>query len=136
MSIFLFCLLIALWVFISIQTHFFLSCLTAFLFCSLIFVISSLKQPRIKLPKTLLGFGKSVLVISFWSCVAFCLLAYLKSIVCTNCIYNHLKQDDFSNTSIIKKIWISYPRFAVIIGLFFLWIIVFLLNNKKGKTND
>lgn len=135
MFVSLFCILIALWIFILIQTQIFLPCLIALIFSIGIFMIS-FKQPKIQLPKTLLGFGKGILLISFWACVGFCLLAYQKSITCINCIYNYLKQDNFLNANIILKMWALYPRFIIISGLFTLWIILFFLICKKGHTND
>ena len=135
MIIFLFCLLIALWIATLIQTHFFLPCIVALLFTVLIFLVS-LKQPKVQLPKTLLASAKGILAVSFWACTSFCLLSYQKSIVCTNCIYNYLKNDNLLNSNIIQNIWTLYPRFVVISGLFILWVIIFSQTLKKGKMND
>lgn len=135
MSSLLFCFLIALWTIILIQTQLFWSCIIVSFFCILIF-ITLFKQPKIQLPKTVFGLGKSILAISFWSCVGFCLFAYQKSISCINCIYNYLRQNDFSNATVIPKIWSLYPRFIVISGLFVLWSVMFLLICKKGNAHD
>ncbi|MBO5997976.1 MAG: hypothetical protein J6P93_05570 [Alphaproteobacteria bacterium] len=135
MLAFLFFLLIILWGTILIQTHSFVVCFCALLAIAVIFVLS--KNQNVKLPKTKLLPSKIILTISFWSCVAFCLNAYQKSVNCLNCQLSHWKtvsEPHFTNGwnfQNIKNIWIMYPRFVVIIGLFTLWAIAFVYAMKK-----
>ena len=134
MSVFLFCLLLILWGLLLIQTQEFLVCLLVMAAVTGIFLLTNLKT---KLPKTRLLPSKIILAISFWSCVAFCLDAYQKSINCLNCQTTHWKSfsaPQFTNNwsyQNMKNIWILYPRFLVIIGLFTLWTIVYFFIVKK-----
>ena len=132
MSSFLFCFLIALWTITLIQTYYFVSCLLVIAFVVCTFLVC-LKQPKIQLPKTLLATSKTILAISFWSCVAFCLFDYQKSISCMNCIRHHLSENDSVNMS---NLWHSYARFIVISGLFILWAVAFISTKKRIKAND
>lgn len=136
MSVFLLCFLIALWTLILIQTHYLFTCLIALIFVIGIFLLSQ-KQPNIRLPKIFLISSKVILAISFWSCVAFCLFSYEKSIACTNCIREHLRQTDLISAINLQTLWASYSRFITIIGLFILWVITFVLITKKRiNAND
>ena len=140
MSIFLFCFLIVLWTVASIQTHNFLFCISM-LFVSVGIFLLTRKDIKIRLPKTSLKVSKVFLTISFWSCVALCLNAYQESIDCINCMISYLKhipEPNFSsewNFQNIKSVWVLYPRFIVLTGLFILWAIAFTFMTRR-KSND
>ena len=140
MSIFLFCLLIALWTITLLQTHNFLICISALLAVTGIFILTR-KDTKTQLPKTLLKISKVFLNLSFWACVALCLNAYQESVDCLNCMISYLKhipEPHFANEwnfQNIKSIWSLYPRFIIMCGLSMLWAVAFVFVTRR-KKND
>lgn len=140
MSIFLFCFLIALWTIALIQTHNFLICF-GILFAIIGIFTFTRKDINVRLSKTSLKVSKIFLTLSFWACVALCLNAYQESIDCLNCMISYLKhipEPHFANEwniQNIKSVWLLYPRFIVICGLFILWAGAFTFITRR-KTND
>lgn len=143
MSAFIFSLLALLWLGVALYSKSFIVCfvvLTALI--GLLFVVLRKADFPLKPASPLLA-SKVILAISFFGCVAFCLLDYQKSIGCVNCIGSYLARvpdpafaSDFGMQN-LRALWQFSPRFLAMSGLFLLWTAVFFVAiNKKGRPKN